>query len=603
MLNAHSFIKRQKRSYLFRGLLYLFPILLVVVLMGFYVRGISQPYAKQNVAEIKHTWQLYNKENPNLVFLSEHIQQLPNTLPNETIVMERTLQRKVANAELLVKGNHQHLKVFLDGELLYDGGQTIKDKNPGLTVAMVDLPSDYIGRLLQIEVTTPYQAYAGLPAQVFIGDNTSLIASMFSHAIPNLIILTICLALGATLLGFFLYKGIRNRAFEMEYLLLGIFTILVGLSDISTDTASYLFFDPHIHSTLANGLYLLTPIFIMVFLYLKSHHYRKWYGAFVLTMVLVVITLFGLDFLNIWKFPDAMLLVNSLYVVGALSTAMLAVGEWYHRNRFYSFLVPFIMLAAIINFTVYIQLIVGHRQVDSALTSLVFLGLVLVICGYSIFKHLRETDQARQTVQFLEVKHSLLQETHQTVYQHMDELQQLKQEFSGHLQAVQQLNSQGEQLKIDQYLVDVSQQFKPLQQIERYSDQPLVNMIFSRYHDRAKKRHIQTDFYADLPAKLSLSDVDLSSLLLNILDNALAATAKLNDPSQRFVSMHIVKKEQQLTITARNAYRHSDEEEAPSFIDGGYGLAIIEKICQRFDGSLTIDATDDFVLTATLQLP
>ncbi|MFP9045369.1 hypothetical protein ACLI2C_16685, partial [Enterococcus faecalis] len=77
--------------------------------------------------------------------------------------METTLEKPLDEANLLIKGNHQWITVYLGEKILYQRKDYQEESNPGLSLAVIDLPANYIGKKLTLTVSSPYQNYAGLP--------------------------------------------------------------------------------------------------------------------------------------------------------------------------------------------------------------------------------------------------------------------------------------------------------------------------------------------------------------------------------------------------------------------------------------------------------
>lgn len=95
--------------------------------------------------------------------------------------METSLKEQVNDSNLLIKGNHQWIKVYLDNQLLYDRLHLLEENNPELSFAVIDLSTDYAGETLKIEVASP----AGFPPRVYIGTPGPMISFIFSQSIPQ----------------------------------------------------------------------------------------------------------------------------------------------------------------------------------------------------------------------------------------------------------------------------------------------------------------------------------------------------------------------------------------------------------------------------------
>lgn len=588
---------------------YLLPVLVLLSMIGFYFYSAINPFSQKNFAEIKETWLIHSQENPDMTFNSHYIKSLPHVKPNEVIIMERTMIQRVDNAELLVKGAYQWLRVSVGDEVLLERLPE-DDKKPGLSMNIVRLPKDYVGQTLRIEVSSPYETYSGLPAKVFVGDNSSLIAYMFSVSIPNIVILALCLFVGILILGFCGLQLIRHHKLEKQALILGSFTIVVGLTNVSNDISSYLFFRSDLLSFISSGLYVITPLLIIWYLYFKLEHYQFIYRILLIAIAIFTATVFLLDILNIYDFPDTMDIINTFNVVGTLITALVSVGESYHRNPFFVFTAPWLIMATIMNTFIYIQAVLQTSAQDISLTGLVFLSVVIVICSYTIVNHFRATQHERKQMNFLQLKNGLLTENHELMEHHLVELHQARDEFQQQLSIIQSFSADQEYDKMTDYLNDLTNEYRSLNCRDTLTPHRMTSMILARYQNIGLRKNITCDFAIDLPETLPISDVDLSTLLINLLDNAFEATVKLADPRKRQVSLEIRKEHNCLNLVCKNSYSGDivindgtlmTTKEPKEY--HGYGLSMMSTIVEAHRGELAIDYNEKkFVVNTTLML-
>ena len=74
----------------------------------------------------------------------------PRTIPTvnkdkETFIMETTLKNRWTKPNLLIKGNHQWITVWISKrKILYQRKDYQEESNPGLSLAVIDLPANYI---------------------------------------------------------------------------------------------------------------------------------------------------------------------------------------------------------------------------------------------------------------------------------------------------------------------------------------------------------------------------------------------------------------------------------------------------------------------------
>lgn len=86
-------------------------------------------------------------------------------------------------------------------------------------------------------------------------------------------------------------------------------------------------------------------------------------------------------------------------------------------------------------------------------------------------------------------------------------------------------------------------------------------MIIASYENRIQEGNIDFHYQLTVPKKLAISDIDLTSILSNALENALKAVLLLED--YRFIQLTIEEKCGKLLISIENNYLNE-----PIFVDG-----------------------------------
>lgn len=82
------------------SLLFLFGI-------SYFFYFILSPVDSDETKEIQQAWDFYSKDDPETRYNSEYLEKVPQVSKNETFVMETTLTKKLDQASILLKGNHQ----------------------------------------------------------------------------------------------------------------------------------------------------------------------------------------------------------------------------------------------------------------------------------------------------------------------------------------------------------------------------------------------------------------------------------------------------------------------------------------------------------------
>ena len=122
---------------------------------------------------------------------------------------------------------------------------------------------------------------------------------------------------------------------------------------------------------------------------------------------------------------------------------------------------------------------------------------------------------------------------------------------------------------------------------KKYCLNDTVNMIMTSYENRMKDENIDFHYHLDIPQQLSISDIDLTSILSNGLENAFKAVMLLEN--ERFIELNMQEKCGKLLISIENNYLNE-----PIFIDGipiskekdhGFGTQSIAYTVEKLHGN------------------
>lgn len=139
----------------------------------------------------------------------------------------------------------------------------------------------------------------------------------------------------------------------------------------------------------------------------------------------------------------------------------------------------------------------------------------------------------------------------------------------------------------------------------QYTGNPLVDAVLSVAFARADREGVYVEQeLSPLPEKLPYADGDLTTILMNLLDNALEANARLAPGEPRWLNLRIAPNESGLEIACQNAAPLPDGEKTSKADKGahGFGLPLIRKTAARYGGRLELQRLDDCCgVTVTLQ--
>ncbi len=115
----------------------------------------------------------------------------------------------------------------------------------------------------------------------------------------------------------------------------------------------------------------------------------------------------------------------------------------------------------------------------------------------------------------------------------------------------------------------------------------MADAILNSKLNVAEKMNVQLNVKANVPEALPMSDVELCSLLGNMLDNAVEACGTLPE-EERFMRVYIGKLKGQLYLSVQNAAGKVRKEKG-SYLstkegEHGYGLFRIDRVAKKYGG-------------------
>lgn len=176
-----------------------------------------------------------------------------------------------------------------------------------------------------------------------------------------------------------------------------------------------------------------------------------------------------------------------------------------------------------------------------------------------------------------------------------------------HLSLISGFAADGDLQKINEYLATTEADIDALTPV-RYCENETVNLILSSFETRAKREHVILHANVKLPEDLGVNDTELCALLANALENAITATAQIEDENLRKVYIHAVINGGKLVISTENAYvgkiEFKDELPKSKRKEAGHGFGIksMVAIVERHGGLYSFE-TEGGVFVLQLMLP
>ena len=134
---------------------------------------------------------------------------------------------------------------------------------------------------------------------------------------------------------------------------------------------------------------------------------------------------------------------------------------------------------------------------------------------------------------------------------------------------------------------------------QKYCKNEIVNRILSSYEHRIRENGIRFEYSIQIPEKLPVCDVDLTSILSNALENAVHAAA-IVEPENRQIQLNLGMNGNKLLISLKNTCA-----EVPKMVDGlpqssqkghGLGTQSIRYVTEKLNGNCQFTVQDHWFL-------
>lgn len=222
----------------------------------------------------------------------------------------------------------------------------------------------------------------------------------------------------------------------------------------------------------------------------------------------------------------------------------------------------------------------------------------------------RQNLELQHNARIMQLRDAAQREQYHLVQELSREIRRQRHDMKHQIAVVRAYNDAGDHDGLESFISSLQERI-PQGGLADFCPNFAINAIASYYYDRASERGVtDIDVKLDIPSDLDLGDEDdLSSIVGNLLENAVAAAAEVEkDGGRGWVRIRGVCQGRKLALVAENSYRAVDQTGPNSFrstkADGtGIGLRSIEACARRHQGLACFSAEDGrFVAKVTFEL-
>lgn len=246
------------------------------------------------------------------------------------------------------------------------------------------------------------------------------------------------------------------------------------------------------------------------------------------------------------------------------------------------------------------------------LTYWLTLWLTVVCILISAYGTVRSFVRQRAELENLQLKNQLTVNSYHAIEEKIRESAALRHEMKHNLTALDSLCRKEDYTGVQELLRTLLEQNAQQTQVH-FTENITINSILQDASSRAAKARIPFEAKVQVPKDLSIPEQDLCILLMNMLDNALDACLRIDDPQKRYIRFRCSNKNGFLAIHCENSFtgnikkdkhgRILSSKEEPS--SHGFGMAQMSAIAEKYHTVLDISCEPDkiFHIKTALKLP
>lgn len=176
-------------------------------------------------------------------------------------------------------------------------------------------------------------------------------------------------------------------------------------------------------------------------------------------------------------------------------------------------------------------------------------------------------------------------------------------DYHNHIQAMLALTDKPQQLRA--YLLKLNSDLTTVDTVIKTGN-VMVDAILNSKLSLIQSRQINLHAKAVVPSDLRISEIDLCTVIGNLLDNAMEACLKQEQDSERFVRVYIGILKKQLYISVQNSSGQQIKKSGKTYISTknseshGFGLKRIDHIVAKYDGYINRQNEEGIFATEVL---
>lgn len=244
--------------------------------------------------------------------------------------------------------------------------------------------------------------------------------------------------------------------------------------------------------------------------------------------------------------------------------------------------------------TVYTKLLYAGNYITVEFPPFLLCVSYLIFCTI-YFRQYEEKQEAENRHRFIKLKQEQSEKEMAAIRRNEQAIALLRHDMRHFLNTISECIENGETDKAQEYIHEIIASADKTAR-KKYSTNETINMILSSYETELQENDIDFRCQIRVPRELPVSDVKLTSILSNAMENAIHATTSIEDPSHRLIELTMNKTGGKLLISLENTCAST-----PRFAGGlpvtsepghGFGTQSIDYTVRKLNGNCQFSASD-----------
>ncbi len=167
--------------------------------------------------------------------------------------------------------------------------------------------------------------------------------------------------------------------------------------------------------------------------------------------------------------------------------------------------------------------------------------------------HIGKYAQAVAKTHVLRIQNRLITKNYESMVQNINQASSMRHEWKNNIIAMGLMYKQGKTAELGKYIEKLNEQLSDLSTM-RYSENFTINAIVQNAAKKAQDNNISFRANIYVPKDLNISDIDMCSLIINMLDNSIEACRHMADGKKRFIEFNAKLNKGFLNISCKNSY-------------------------------------------------